>query len=416
MGNRPVVARRKHSRRRSRESSCHSLSSETITHIQRQPDWNIVTEIDYQLWHDEAAKLCGFDHHIAQTSIEHRVYKKPFTDNFVVTAKQNGIDRKLCNFSCEVLETGREEKVKTWVKGLSVLDHNSQVVVVQIVLAKSVKLFVVNWHSGQLLGTYSFAYYKEPCYQECFLSPDGTIVLTRQDYMLRIKLGHRTTFDTDLRVLEVKGGICRRMLVLEDTLFFNRLGSAVAFDPRTSHRRIIMVSSARQTENDPNDGIRVVDLKKDVVINRRESPISEAAYNVVYSPDGLIFAVLVTDYVMLLHHGMMFRNEYYPSLNSIYLFDSETLLPQHTFNIQDPSPICYKYIQHFPTFSRCGGYIAQYTGEEKDSVIIIQVPILQISLQHLCRSVILKFVPLDLTEKLPLPKKLLKYILYEPNE
>ena len=79
----------------------------------KAPDWSIVEEVPINDWKNGVGEEFGFDlysdwflHHL-------KVEKRPWSSHFTVTGRMPGSkhEEKICSFKCEVLETGRVEKV-----------------------------------------------------------------------------------------------------------------------------------------------------------------------------------------------------------------------------------------------------------------------------------------------------------------
>ena len=196
----------------------------------RGPDWSLVDSILLEDWMHGTADRYGFD-----TSEEYcsnfNVHKKPWSQ-FVITHKDvHQKETKICSFPCTVAQTGREEHISWRVKSATVLAISDQIAVTQVVVARAVKILVVDWHMDTLLGTYTLSYKDEPCLQECFISPDSRMLLLRENSQRRCTLRHKGYFNPHISVIKIDEGLCEKLYIIQDSLRQRCYGSGISFDP-----------------------------------------------------------------------------------------------------------------------------------------------------------------------------------------
>lgn len=369
-------------------------------------DWALTATVPVQLWKSGTAELYGFDLFDCWHVYNLKVQKKPWSQ-FQIMGRmtKSKKETKICSFPCEIDETGREEKVSWWIKDMSVIAMNSEIIVVQIVVSKAVKILVVNWHQDKLLGTYTFAYMEEACLQECFISPNSEILLLRQDFYLRRCLGHITSFDANIRMIQVSNGLCQRMNIIEDTLAFNCFGSGISFDPRFPSGRAVIVSSAIQSINDPAAAVQIYDIPLQLAVQTTEACTDKIVHHIKHSPDGALIAILCVNMSMALCTTIF--------VDSIQILDSDSLTRLNVIPFPDCGPLKLIHAHAFPAFSRNGHYLAQLYVDHSYNVCIFQMPCTELSLQYFCRSVILHYTPHRNLNELPLPKKLINYLKFQ---
>lgn len=381
--------------------------------VERRPDWGLVETLHIDEWKAPVAERWGFDFPVHWKNRHLKVHKWPWSKFSVTGRGTSGKEEHLCSFTCKVSETGREERLSPWMKDLSVVGFHPRVLVVQVVLAKAVKLMVVDWQNDQLLGTYSFAYGKEPCLQECLISPDGTTLVCRQDFLLRRRLHHVMSLDSNIRIIRIQDGLCRRLFVIQDFLTMNLAGSGLSFDPRYPSGRLAVFSSTQQaaledSDLSPPDRLRVYDLCTRRVVAAAPSVTDRIVHHAVHSPDGCMVAALGVNASIYLSCHIF--------LSSIDLYDADSLarlyhLPLHNEQCKMGS------LPLYPSFSRNGSLLAQFTGEHGRRLEIFQMPSSNHSLQEFCRSTILRSTPRSDVALLPLPKTLINFLLFiKPND
>ena len=186
----------------------HSSRSPWSSIQTRGPDWSLVDSILLEDWMHGTAERYGFDIFEEDCS-NFKVHKRPWSQ-FVITHKNfHRKETKLCSFPCTVAQTGQEEHISWRVKSATVLAISDQIVVIQIVVARAVKILVVDWHMDTLLGTYKLSYKNEPCLQECLISPDSRMLLLWENSHLRRSLRHKGYFNPHISVIKIEEGLCK---------------------------------------------------------------------------------------------------------------------------------------------------------------------------------------------------------------
>ncbi len=375
-------------------------------------DWSVITTIPLTQWKAGTAEQWGFDLFEEWYCQNLKVHKKPWSC-FAVTGKvpntKGAKDITLCTFPCEVFETGREEKVSWWIKDMTVLAVNSQIMVVQVIIAKYVKILVVNWQLNRLLATYSFAYLDEACIQECFISPDSNILLLRQNFHLRRSIGHICSFDANIRIIQVVDGFCKRLYVIEDSLAFNCFGSGLSLDPRICHGRVAIISSVIQTIADDNSlGISLFDIKKKKILVTARSCTDKIVHHARHSSDGTIIGVLCVNMSMALCSTIF--------MDCIQILCGDSLHLIHQIATSYCGPCKPLHSQVFPMFSRNSKLLAQISNGNTSMVNVHKLPGGLVDLQHICRASILQHIPKRFVNTLPLPKPLLLYLHFIEDE
>ncbi len=398
---------RTYKRRRTRKSPQYSRASSSYSSFDDAfTDWALLGTVSLDAWRGGDAELYGFDLFDNWYIYNLKVQKKPWSAFHVMGKTGKGKkDSKICSFPCEVEETGREEKVSWWMKDLSVLAMNSQVIVVQVVMNKAVKILVVNWHSETLLGTYTFAYSDEPCFQDCFISPNSQVVLLRQNLFLRRMMGHVTNFDPNIRVIRVCSGLCERMNIIEDSAAFNCFGSGISFDPRFPDGRAVIVSSTIQSNNDPDAAVQIYDVSHHMIVQTTEAVTDKIIHHMKHSPDGSLVAILCISMSSATFTTMF--------VDTVLIMNADSLRVMHAIPFPDCGPVKPLHACAFPAFSRNGHYLAQLHVDATYRVHIYQMPVTEMSLQCFCRSVILHYTPHRLLGELPLPRKLVDYLQFK---
>lgn len=371
-------------------------------------DWQQVTSLSLDQWKAGCAGLMGFDSFDSWHCYNLKVHKKPWC-SFSITGKLDcSKDKKLCEFTCEVYETGRQEQVSWWVKHSNVLAISDKIAVVQLVIAKAVKILVVDWLNNRLLATYSFAYLDEACLQECFISPDSHILLLRQNFHLRRSLGHIASFDANIRVLQVKDGLCERLFVLEDNLALNCFGSGISFDPRIPHGRVVLVAGSihpaddTDEEDEENLGIQVYDIRDRQVVRWHHSTTDRIVHHIKHSSDGSLLAVMCVNISMAVISTIF--------IDRIQVLDGNCYDLLHEIPFQYCGPCKPLLSQAFPAFSRDGSYLATVSIGSQNTVQVYKMPCMNMELQAACRRTVLKCVSYRHLHLLPLPKSLIHYL------
>ncbi|ELU15518.1 hypothetical protein CAPTEDRAFT_220011 [Capitella teleta] len=367
-------------------------------------DWCVMQTLDAGRWVAPQAQRSGFDFPVHWSQRQLSVKKWPWSDFLV---KSNAGD--LCSFSCVVKDSGRQEKLPLSLRDARVVGFHPRVLVVQVVLSRSVKLLVVDWKEGDLLATYSFQYTGgEPCYQECFLSPDASIMVSRQDSYLRRRRHHVMTPDPNIRVFRIKDGLCQRLFVIEDRLALSLSGSALSFDPRFPEGRLTVLSSTQQAAVDDSrlrpNRLRVYDLPTNRVINAAPSATDKLAHHAVHSPDGRLVAVLG------INASIHIDCRTFVSCVDVYCADSLQRLWHCA--LQD-GPCSMKSLHAFPAFSRNGSLLAIFSGESTRKVHLHRMPHHDRSLRDACRTCILHHTPRECVHQLPLPNAMLDFLLFK---
>lgn len=361
--------------------------------------WEERVCIPYSGW--KCGAYLGFDifHHWQIANFKVNKFLSHFSVNYKNERKKQ---EKLCSFSTEVFTTGRKERMSGWLKHASVISVHARVVVVQLVLSKHVKILVVDWHENKLLGTYTFTFYREACVQECFISPDGLTLLLRQNFFKRRCLGHVACFDSSIRIIQLKDGLCLRTSLIEDSLVSNTFGSGISFDPRYHTGRAVIYSSSLQTLDDDAQGVRIYDVMQDDVVRSFPTVISSIIHHIQHSPDGQYLAVLCVGGGpalpnLLLHHVKILDTDNFSLLHNIDLL-SEPCKPW--------------FAEVFPCFSRNCDFLAVYTGNTRNEIRLVKLPNQEMQLQHICRRTILRCTSIRHIKLLPLPKAMLNYLQY----
>ena len=379
----------------------------------RGPDWSVVDTVLLEDWVHGTSDKFGFDL-FEEYCPNFKVHKRPWSQ-FVITHKDfHRKETKLCSFPCAVAETGREEHISWRVKSASVLAISDQIVVIQVVVTKAVKILVADWHTDALLGTYTFSYMEEPCLQECFISPDSRTLLLRQNFQLRRTLGHVACFNSNIRVIKIDEGLCKRLYVIRDSLILNCYGSGISFDPRHNSYIAIISSASQSVEMETSQGSQKYDLESRETILTQPACTDNVVHHIRYSPDGQFLAVLCVGVVM----GCMHNNpisvhvveERIQLLNGVSL-ELLCTLPQ----TMEYGPCRVLHIQMFPTFSRDCSYIAQFDSTHGSAVRVHFVPSSFDSLKEAARRVILRRVQRRHIRKLPLPQLIKHYLLFRED-
>ena len=376
------------------------------------PPWTQVACVPLDTWKNVCDPVFGIDYYSEWMNKQLKVQKRPWS-RFNVHGKNEvtGKQEKVCSFSCCVSITGREEKLNGWLKDSSVIALHARVVVIQLVLPRAVKLLIVDWHNDALLATYTFAFSKEPCVQECFVSPDATVMLCRQNFWLRRKLGHVTSFDPNIRVIQIKDGLCHRLFVIEDSLAYGVFGSAISMHPIFASGRATLLSSTLQMRNantssvDDVNNIQVFDFKRRQLSISSDTSLDHVIHHAKHSPDGrFLVAVLVN---VSIYISCTLR------AHELRIYDSDTLIPLHTMPLFDHITKQH-LLQSFPMFSRDVQCLAQPTSA---TVNVLRLPQDGYSLQQLCRTVIRHHTVLARVSQLPLPSAVIAFLEFRsPRE
>lgn len=394
------------------ENSKECLPQDRYANYNEHPPWTPIACVPWDTWKNVCNPVFGIDYYCEWKNRQLKVQKRPWS-RFAVHGKNavTGKQEKVCSFSCCVSITGREEKLNGWLKDSSIIALHPRVAVIQLVLPRAVKLLIVDWHKNTLLATYTFAFSKEPCVQECYISPDATIMLCRQNFWLRRKLGHVTSFDPNIRVIQIKDGLCRRLFVIEDSLAYGVFGSGISLHPILPSGRATILSSTLQIRNantnalDDVNNIQVFDFSNRQLSISSDPSLDHVIHHIKHSPDGrLLVAVLVNVSVYI---SCTLR------AHELRIYDADALLPLHTMSLFDH--ITKRHVlQTFPVFSRDVQCLAQATGA---TVNVLRLPHNASSLQELCRIVIRHHTVLARVSQLPLPKAVIAFLdfrtLYE---
>ena len=384
----------------------------------RGPDWSLVDAILLEDWLHGTAERYGFDLFEEYCS-NFKVYKKPWS-RFVVT--HNDFDQKetkLCSFPCAVAETGREEHISWRVKSATVLAISDQIVVIQIVVSRAVKILVVDWHTDSILGSYTLSYKDEPCLQECFISPDSRIILLRENSQLRCFLRHRGYFNPNITVAKIEEGLCKKLYVIQDSLRQKCYGSGINFDPRYDSRVAIISSAYQSVHLDPfKEGCHKYDLQSRETIVMRCACTTDIIHHIRYSPDGRFLAVLCINVAITGCFDMdevdvpMVSQEHVKLLCGITL-NTLTVLSK----AKGRGPCIVSNIHMFPTFSKDSSFIAQIDSHDGSAVRLHFVPLSASfdTLKVAARRSILRHIQKRHIAGLPLPQPMINYLLFREN-
>ena len=369
--------------------------------------WSCMKKFSMAVWSNSAVQISGFSKKDNVYSRGLRIEKKLWSPCIIKQKSAKGKEDVVCE-----LRIGKESlsQNKVWKSSMQVIAMEGDICVIQMVLSKMVKLLVYDTQSESVLGIYTFTYIKEPCLQECFLSPCANFMLTRQNFWLRRKLGHISVFDGDIRFLQIKDGLCKRLFVIKDTLAYGVNGSGLAFDPTYLAGRFVVFSSMIQTIDNRgpslNAGSRkifVYDAGDRKVVRFQEEGPEHVIHHVKYSPDGRLIAVVCINISVHITCTM--------NLQSLIIYCAKTL--DFVKAIQPvPEPCKMSLINQFPQFSYNGEKLAVLMNGRSKSVSIFKVPVHCQNLQEACRLVIRRYTSKEDLIKLPVPKKIILYLAY----
>ena len=388
-----------------------SKQEDLYANCRENESWSQVAVVPVDQWKFICNPAFGIDYYNAWQNRQLRVMKRPWS-SFVMHGKNSisGKDEKICSFTCRVTETGREEKLKGWLKDASVLTIHPRIAVIQLVLPRAVKLLVIDYHSDNLLGTYTFAFTKEPCVQECHLSPDASIMLCRQNFWLRRKLNHLTSFDPNIRVIQIKDGLCTRLFVIEDTMQqYSVFASGLSMDPRYPSGRVMLFASTLQLVHthpqEAVDNIHSYDLAQcQLDMSASDYSLDHVVHHAQHSPDGEMVAVILVDVTIYLSCTL--------HAQELRIYNSDSMLPMHSMPLFRHMTKPH-LLRTFPMFSRDMAFIAQVSGS---SVYVSKLPQQCNSLQDWCRLVIRQNTVLAQVYALPIPKKLQAFLDFKPPQ
>ena len=369
--------------------------------------WSCIKKTSVAAWCHSGVQIRGFNKNENIYSRRLRVEKKLWSPYVVKEKCRKGKEDILCE-----IKIGKEcvSQNKMWKSNMQVIAMEGDVCVIQMVLAKMVKLIVYDTKVETALGIYTFTYIKEACVQECFLSPGAKFMLTRQNFWLRRKLGHIGVFDGDIRFLQIKDGLCKRLFVIKDNLAYGINGSGLAFDPTYFTGRFVVFSSMIQSIDNRgpslNAGSRkifVYDAGDGKVLRYQEEGPEHVIHHVKYSPNGKLIAVVC---ISISIHVTCTMN-----LQSVIMYCSHTL---DTMKVIQPKaePCKMSLISQFPQFSHNGEKVAVLMNGKSKCVNIFKVPVQCMNLQEVCRLVIRRNTRKEDLVNLPIPLKMMWYLAY----
>ncbi len=249
------------------------------------------------------------------------------------------------------------------------------------------EFYFIDLEKKQLLGKFSTKD-SELLWYECFISPDKSRILLRPDMSTQ----SWTTSDT------IKVHTVNSLQVITMRKFADSGGHALAFDNRHGNRYLF-----RAKEKD----IQLFDLNTmDVVQSAKNLPIPCPIKQLKSSPSG--------EYIVTRCVFPVYSMEYHT--NVIAMFGADNLDYLFMIDVRGPYwPISEVInLQVFPRFSECDTAIcAMKHSSSKRKVLIYKLPLLCNSLQQCCRRTIRRAIHPQDVLYLPLPPRLVRYLLYQ---
>ena len=390
----------------------------------RGPHWSLVNSIVLEDWMNGTAERYGFDIW-GECCSNFKVHKKPWSQ-FVITHKDSRRkETKLCSFPCMVEEMAQEERISWRMKSATVLAVSDQIIVIQVVVVREVKMFVVDWHMDTILGTYTLSYKDEPCLQECFISPDSRILLLRgySKHYDSDRPNYITGyFDLKIRVIKLGGGLCKELYVMQDKSVQSYFGSGISFDPRHDSQ-IAIITGAHQSAGmklSILNGSQKYDLKTRETIVMQPACTTDTVYHIRYSSDGRFLAVLCVDVLLGCCSDPSDYN-YEPMMSDehVKLLCGITLKPLAVLpKSREHFDLCIvSKTQMFPIFSKDSSFIAQIDSTSGSAVRVHYVPSSSSfdTLKEAARRSILWQVQRRYIKELPLPQPMINYLLFRDD-
>ncbi|BFZ17887.1 hypothetical protein BsWGS_20926 [Bradybaena similaris] len=238
------------------------------------------------------------------------------------------------------------------------------------------------------------------------ISPDGTLCLIK----------HPTTKIGGTGFVFQLYNISTRELVSEVDLAYNH--ALFVFDPRCCTSRIAVTSFAPGEDNSLS--LARVPSWEVMTTNSRvddfNSSLNPSLKDLKFSRDGhLIFAVMVTSGC---HCKERKARRFQPIDVSIYVFDGDTAQTLHC--VQYHRYACGQHsclVSYMPVFSECGSRMSIVLNDLETPIDHVQIYKLPIrgSLQNRCRIRILQTFPPETIKQLPLPRRLINYLCFQPD-
>ncbi|KAH3862733.1 uncharacterized protein LOC127866330 [Dreissena polymorpha] len=291
---------------------------------------------------------------------------------------------------------------------MSVLCVHENMVVLHLKRNMTTQFGAVNLSSDKFLGVFGvqLASFENDALRGK-ISPDCSLCLIKLPYLQgRVANG----YILELYDLKSKTLLSQYVLPYTDTTF--------AFDPRFNWTHLAATSFLPGSDN----SLSIVQVKSWEVkaTNPRleyQSPSqSSELKDIVYSRDGhLIFAVFVTAGCHCRERRSRRTN---PVDISIYVFNADTADTLHC--VQYHRFTCGVHlcpVNYMPIFSHCGSRMAIALNDLENALDHVQIYKLPspMSLQSRCRTRIIQRYGPDKVKLLPLPKRIIQFLLFHPE-
>ncbi|CAL1526306.1 unnamed protein product [Lymnaea stagnalis] len=289
----------------------------------------------------------------------------------------------------------------------SVLCCQGQIVILHLVRNLMTQFGIIDLKANKFLGIFGnqrVEFINEALRGE--ISPDGSLCLIK---LPTTRVGE-TGFVFQLYKLATKELLSEVNLAYNHALF--------VFDPRFSTSRIAVTSFVGGEDNSLSL-IRVPTWEVMTTNSRVDdfnSSLNPNLKDLKYSRDGhLIFAVMITSGC---HCKEKKARKCQPIDVSIYVFDGDTAQTLHC--IQYHRYACGQHsclVNYMPVLSECGSRMAIVLNDLETPIDHVQIYKLPIrgNLQNRCRVRILHTFPPETIKNLPLPRKLIRYLGFQPD-
>ena len=410
--------------RSSRPSQRHFASSEEQAKAAKlfiQDPWAEVHHCDLSEWSRGHSVVFGFDHKIDYCVPHLRNNNDVFLQNIQpyctrgyqfkiekLEKRERTINRNHGSYRIPEIVTKRSRYMyPIYAPSVSIIGYQRNIAILQVVYKKTKELhfIAIELRSGKHLSVYKDIYISEPGIYEAYLSPDETCYLLRPNFFFAYARCSDPfaafAITKDIKVISIKTYESKVINIIED---ISDLWHSIAFDPRVGHSVIALGNYATDCMENMDHQLALFNIDEMRVLAQSEEYHSTLSHHMVYNPQGTL---LVSLGIRLL----------WPRVDMMYPVKALFFNPNDLTILQvvarDSVSVNHFHASLTPLFSKTGQYMA-LIGSHGHSISVFKMP-QDVSLKHMCRLNILDLVSDDKLTELPLPRKLINYLLFQPQ-
>lgn len=292
------------------------------------------------------------------------------------------VPRRSSRYTCPLL-----------VPAVTVAGCGRDIALLQVVHKKTKELHFIPLHmaSRRALSVLKDIYLSEACMHEAYISPDENFYLLRPNFYWAFSrcADPFTSFAVtkDIKLVSVYSG--EVLQTIEDTA---PLWHSIAFDPSSGHSKIAIGN----TEN----GVSLWSVTEKRWIAKSTSSPTGVSHHLAYSPNAAVLASL----------GVRAPRRHLVQPIHVVLYSGVDLTVLHIVQAAIGAT-SHQHAALLPLFSSVGDYVA-LLGPAL-TVSVLKLP-KDVSLKHLCRLAVRKFVREEEICKLRLPNALKLFLLFLP--